>query len=63
MNWIEYLMICLLGFTLAVYICTYRSRPAEGRDLCVRPPYMMGTNNCSRVPTLAKPYCPAPEGY
>lgn len=37
----------------------------QARDYCYRPtsgPFMRGTNDCSRIPTVAKPYCPTP-GY
>lgn len=36
---------------------------AEAREYCPRPPYMITTQtqNCYRVPTLEKPYCPFPN--
>lgn len=35
---------------------------AEARDYCLRPAHMITTltQDCSRVPTAEKPYCPMP---
>jgi len=44
----------------AMIVPAYLASIAHGRDYCPRPPYMRGTNECPRIPTVAKPYCPAP---
>lgn len=42
--------------------CCLLSQPVYSRDYCLRPPHMQTTNECNRIPTVAKPYCPTP-GY
>ena len=49
---------------IGLFICSFCSgpHPAEARNLCQRPVYMMTSVECNRIPTITKPYCPAP-GY
>ena len=57
-------VVCLLlAAAIAVIVVMHFADPAAARDYCYRPggPLMMGTNeNCNRVPTIQKPYCPMP---
>jgi len=55
-------LACCLAFTLAagMTMCCTITTPVYSRDYCVRPPHMMTTTNCSRVPTVEHPYCPMP---
>jgi hypothetical protein len=57
-------ILCLFaldGLAIIVSLHFVGPPPAAARPYCYRPePYMMGTQSCTRVPTVQKPYCPMP---